>query len=214
MADTALILSKVKLYVNHPVPVSRPLYCLVVHTTHIKQGQLFADIFPIFKDPILTEAVISHLCSHITTTHTLSNISALVCLEARGFFFGPIIASRLGLPCVPVRKAGKLPGDVVSVTYQKEYGLDGFAMKTDAFEGIQTEGMKVIIVDDLLGKGGSVMAAVALCEKLGVEVAESVFIFDVDGPGYAGAVQENLGDLPRYAMVTLGAGNMGAPVNA
>lgn len=112
-----------------------------------------------------------------------------------------------------MRKQGKLPGDVVSVTYQKEYGPDGFAMKTDAFEGIDTAGKKVIIIDDLLGKGGSIMAAAALLEQLGMQIAESVFIFDVEGPGYAEVVAKNLGDMPRYAMITLTASNMGSPVN-
>lgn len=87
-------------------------------------------------------------------------------------------------------------------------------MKMDAFEGIETSGKKVILVDDLLGKGGSIMAAKALVEKLGMEVAESVFIFDVDVPDYNETVKENLGDMLRYAMVTLTADNMGAPVNA
>jgi adenine phosphoribosyltransferase len=136
-----------------------------------------------------------------------------VCLEARGFFFGPIIASRLGLPCIPVRKKAKLPGTTIAVTYQKEYGPDNFEMKTDAFEGIETAGKKVILVDDLLGKGGSIMAAKALVEKLGTEVAESLFIFDVDVPDYNEAVKKNLGDMPRHAMVTLTADNMGVPVN-
>lgn len=67
----------------------------------------------------------------------------------------------------------------------------------DAFEGIETSGKKVILVDDLLGKGGSIMAAKALVEKLGMEVAESVFIFDVDVPDYNETVKENLGDMLR-----------------
>jgi adenine phosphoribosyltransferase len=99
------------------------------------------------------------------------------------------------------------------VTYEKDYGPDDFEMKTDAFEGIETAGRKVILVDDLLGKGGSIMAAKALIEKLGMDVAESVFIFDVDVPDYNEAVRKNLGDTPRYAMVTLTATNMGTPVN-
>lgn len=86
-------------------------------------------------------------------------------------------------------------------------------MKTDAFEGIETEGKKVILVDDLLGKGGSIMTAKELVEKLGMEFAESVFIFDVDTPDYNEAVKKTLGTSPRYAMVTLTATNIGAPIN-
>ncbi|TVY19386.1 Adenine phosphoribosyltransferase [Lachnellula arida] len=196
MADVDLILSKIKLYRNHPIP-----------------GQLFADIFPIFRDPVATEAVVSHLTTHILSTHSIPQISAIVCLEARGFFFAPLIASRLGLPCIPVRKQGKLPGDVVSVTYEKEYGPDMFEMKSDAFEGVETHGKKVILVDDLLGKGGSILAAKDLIRKLGMDVAEAVFIFDVDMPGYAEAVREKVGELKRYAMVTLTVSNLSEPVN-
>lgn len=87
-------------------------------------------------------------------------------------------------------------------------------MKIDAFEGIEIAGKKVLLVDDLLGKGGSIMAAKALVEKLGTQVAESLFIFDVDAPEYNEAVKEKLGNMPRYAMVTLTADNMGFPVNA
>ena len=124
--------------------------------------------------------MIGNLESHIKSTHDLSKISSIVCLEARGFFFAPILANRLRLPCVPIRKPGKLPGDVISTTYQKDYGPDSFELKTDAFEGIETGGKQVILVGDLLGMGGSIIAAKMLVETLGMEVAEAVFIFDVD----------------------------------
>lgn len=84
-------------------------------------------------------------------------------------------------------------------------------MKTDAFEGIETKGKKVILTDDLLGMGGSIMAAKDLVERAGMEVAEAVFIFDVDAPAYNEAVERTLGSLKRYAMVTLTETNMGAP---
>jgi adenine phosphoribosyltransferase len=85
-------------------------------------------------------------------------------------------------------------------------------MKLDSFEGIETEGKKVILVDDLLGMGGSIMAAKNLVEKLGIEVPEAVFIFDVDVPVYNEAVEKNLKGLKRYAMVTLTETNMGPPI--
>lgn len=76
-----------------------------------------------------------------------------MCLEARGFFFAPIIALRLGVPVVPVRKKGKLPGECVNVGYVKEYGADEFEMKADAFEGIETGGKKVPTSSLILGRG-------------------------------------------------------------
>jgi adenine phosphoribosyltransferase len=211
MVEKELILSKVKLYIHHPVPVGHPHSASYVTLTKY-QNQLFADIFPIFRDPVATEAVISHLETHIRSTHDLAKISSVVCLEARGFFFAPILASRLRLPCIPVRKPGKLPGEVVTTAYQKDYGPDRFEMKRDAFEGIETEGKKVILMDDLLGMGGSIMAAKELVERLGMEVAEAVFIFDIDVPAYNTAVEKNLGSLMRYAMVTLTDTNLGAPI--
>jgi len=103
---------------------------------------------------------------------------------------------------VPVRKGGKLPGDCVSVTYQKEYGRDVFQMKIDSFEGTSGEGKKnVVLLDDLLGLGGSIKAAKELVEMLGMNVVEAVFIFDI--PGYYEVNQKTLGDLKRYAMVQL-----------
>lgn len=117
------------------------------------------------------------------------------------------MASRLHLPCVPVRKGGKLPGDVVSVAGVKEYGEDIFEMKKDAFEGIDTKGKMVLLVDDLLGKGGSVMAAKKLVEELGCKVAEAWFIFDV--PAFLEENKTKLGNLKWYAMVQLTEENAG-----
>jgi adenine phosphoribosyltransferase len=110
------------------------------------------------------------------------------------------------LPCIPVRKEGRLPGDVVSVDYQKEYGVDVFEMKTDAFEGINCQGKRVLLLDDFLGKGGSIMAAKKLVRMLDMEVAEAYFVFDVFA--YLEENQKTLGDLPWYTMVHVTAENM------
>ncbi|KAL3420966.1 adenine phosphoribosyltransferase [Phlyctema vagabunda] len=197
-----LVLAHTRLYTDHPV-----------------KGQLFLDIFPIWRNPSVSELIVSHLAKHIQEQHTNPatnklDIEAIVCLEARGFFFAPQIAGRLGLPCVPVRKSGKLPGECVSVTFQKEYGPDSFQMKMDAFEGIgdfrtDDEGEKkekhnkVILIDDFLAFGGSARAAKELVDKLGMVVAEAVFIFDVDSPFFQEKNKANLGDLKRFAMVHL-----------
>jgi adenine phosphoribosyltransferase len=150
--------------------------------------------------------MITHLETHIRTTHDLSQISSIVCPESRGFFFAPTIALRLGLPCIPVRKGGKLPGEKVQVTYEKEYGPDVFEMKSDAFEGIETKGKGIILMDDLLGKGGSIVAARQLVEMLGMEVVESVFIFDI--PDYIEVNKKVMGDMKWYAMCHLTEENM------
>jgi adenine phosphoribosyltransferase len=84
------------------------------------------DIFPILRDPLAFEALITHFLHHITS-HTLGlsdhrKIDVVVGLDARGFLLGPIIALRLGAAFVPVRKKGKLPGECVQAEYEKEYG--------------------------------------------------------------------------------------------
>lgn len=91
------------------------------------QGMVFLDIFPIFRNPLLFEALITRFVHHLTS-HTLGlakngKIDAVVGLDARGFLLGPIIALRLGAAFVPVRKTGKLPGECVNASYEKEYGL-------------------------------------------------------------------------------------------
>lgn len=102
-----------------PDPCDLPYHCIF-------QGIVFLDIFPILKEPLAFETLITHLVHHITS-HTLHNskvdkIDVVVGLDARGFLLGPIIALRLGAAFVPVRKAGKLPGQCVDATYEKEYG--------------------------------------------------------------------------------------------
>lgn len=90
------------------------------------QGIVFLDIFPILRDPVAFETLITHFVYHLTS-HTIPNaptkkIDVVVGPDARGFILGPIIASRLGAAFVPVRKQGKLPGKCISAVYQKEYG--------------------------------------------------------------------------------------------
>jgi hypothetical protein len=87
---------------------------------------VFLDIFPILRNPVAFETLITHFLHHLTS-HTIpkapeKRIDVVVGLDARGFLLGPIIALRLGAAFVPVRKAGKLPGECVSASYAKEYG--------------------------------------------------------------------------------------------
>ena len=107
-----------------PDPCDLPNHC-------ISQGIVFHDIFPILQDPRAFETLITHLIHHITS-HTLRNsqekIDVVVGLDARGFLLGPIIALRLGAAFVPVRKAGKLPGQCIDATYEKEYGIVSYSI--------------------------------------------------------------------------------------
>ena len=91
------------------------------------------DIFPILRDPVAFETLITHFVYHLTSTTIpktpRKKIDVVVGLDARGFLLGPVIALRLGAAFVPVRKKGKLPGECVKATYEKEYGTVSAVMK-------------------------------------------------------------------------------------
>lgn len=103
--------------------------------------------------------------------------------ESRGFIFGAPVACELGIGFVPVRKPGKLPREVVSCSYELEYGTNTIEIHKDAIQ----KGQKVVIVDDLLATGGTTEAAVKLIESLGGEVVGIAFLIELadefDGRG-------------------------------
>merc|ERR1712117_461019 len=100
------------------------------------------------------------MVEHVRCSHN-SKIDAIVGLDARGFIFGPLMASKLECGFIPIRKAGKLPGQTVQTVYTKEYGKDVFEAQKDCCK----PGDNVIIVDDLLATGGTMSAAHSLMSK-------------------------------------------------
>ena len=96
--------------------------------------------------------------------------------EARGFIVGCPVAFELGIGFAPVRKPGKLPREVISADYEKEYGVDTLTMHADAIK----PGQRVLIVDDLLATGGTVKATIEMIEKLGGVVAGCAFLIELD----------------------------------
>ncbi|KXT01257.1 hypothetical protein AC578_3794 [Pseudocercospora eumusae] len=144
-------------------------------------GILFEDIMPLFSSHDLHSDLITALeyqlaASFDTTIGEKSEIDVLVGLESRGFLFGPTLALRVGAGFVPVRKAGKLPGETLSESYQKEYGVDTFQMQAHAIK----PGQKVVIVDDIIATGGTAAAAGNLVQKLGGHLLGYVFIMELD----------------------------------
>ena len=116
-------------------------------------GIVFVDIMPLFANIDLHESLIRGLELKLAESFNKAKIDVIVGLDARGFLFGPSLALRIGASFVPMRKAGKLPGDVVKSTpFVKEYGAD----KPDIFEmqgdAIKT-GQNVVIVDDIIATG-------------------------------------------------------------
>jgi adenine phosphoribosyltransferase len=128
-----------------------------------KKGILFYDITTLLKDPVGLRGVIDGLKSHYAT----AGVDVVIGVEARGFIFAPAIAYALNAGFVPVRKPKKLPAEVVSVTYDLEYGTDSLEMHRDAV----VDGCRVLIVDDLLATGGTAKAVTRLVERQGGKVA-------------------------------------------
>jgi adenine phosphoribosyltransferase len=128
-----------------------------------KAGVVFKDITPLLASAAGYRAAIDELVATVTT-----DIDVVVGMEARGFIFAGPVALRLGAGFVPVRKPGKLPGDVLSETFALEYGNETLTVHADAIH----PGTKVLIVDDVLATGGTVGATAALVERLGGEVVQ------------------------------------------
>ena len=127
-----------------------------------KPGVIFRDITPLLLDPRATDEALDQLCDQAKGL----GITKVAAIESRGFFFGSLIAHRLGVGYIPVRKKGKLPFTTLSVTYDLEYGTDTLEIHTDAI----VPGDRVLIHDDVLATGGTARAAVELVEKAGGQV--------------------------------------------
>ena len=133
-----------------------------------KKGILFRDITPLLANPQALIAATDALCAGFAE----SGIDYVAAVEARGFIFGAAVAEKLKAGFVPIRKKGKLPFETESVSYDLEYGTDTLEVHTDAVE----KGAKVLMVDDLLATGGTMVAACELVEKIGGQIAGIAFL--------------------------------------
>ena len=136
-----------------------------------KPGILFKDITTLLKDGESFRASVDGLLEKIGKR----DVDCVVGMESRGFIFGAPIAYKLGAGFVPVRKLGKLPGDVVSVEYDLEYGSATLEMHKDAFK----PGAKVLIVDDLLATGGTVAGTIELVKQLKGTIVACAFLIEL-----------------------------------
>jgi adenine phosphoribosyltransferase len=140
-----------------------------------KQGIMFRDITTLLKDAEGLRDVVDA----ITARYMNAGIDIVVGLEARGFILGGAVAHRLGKGFVPIRKAGKLPGETERHEYELEYGKDRIEVHVDAIK----KGEKVLVVDDLLATGGTALAAAVLITKLGGVIVEMAFVIDLPDLG-------------------------------
>ena len=126
-------------------------------------GVLFRDITPLLAHPPAFRRAVDGIAERFAGVP----YDCIVGIESRGFVFSAAMAHSLGVPLIPARKRGKLPFDVVSVSYELEYGSDALEMHTDAV----APGDRALIVDDLLATGGTLSAAARLVELAGGTVA-------------------------------------------
>lgn len=138
-------------------------------------GVDFWDITTVFKD---AEAFATIL-DWIVDQYKNLGITKVVGLESRGFVFGAALAARLGAGFVPIRKPGKLPSEVYSITYEKEYGIDSIEIHTDALD----EDDVVLVHDDVLATGGTAAAAFDLVSLFHPKTVYGNFVVSLDALG-------------------------------
>lgn len=136
-----------------------------------KQGIVFKDITPLLLDPVVLDEAIAQLAE----PYRDAGIEVVVGIESRGFIFAPAVAREIGAGFVPVRKPGKLPHKTVSREYALEYGTDTIEIHADAI----TNGMKVLMLDDLLATGGTMAAACEMVKDLGGDIAGIAFLIEL-----------------------------------
>lgn len=137
-----------------------------------KKGIIFKDITPILKNHQAFNTVIEHFLEALKPLQ----LDYIVGIESRGFIFSPILANRLGIGFIPVRKKGKLPYRTEEIAYALEYGEAVLEIHHDAVEN----GSRVAVIDDLLATGGTALAAAHLVERLGGKVAALGFLIELD----------------------------------
>jgi adenine phosphoribosyltransferase len=136
-----------------------------------KKGIIFKDITTLLKDKKALKATIDVLARKFAGT----KVKYVVGIESRGFIFGTALAYKLGVGFIPVRKKGKLPAKVRSVTYDLEYGSDTLEIHQDALK----KGDRVLIIDDLLATGGTVSAVAKLVSGSGARIAGIGFVIEL-----------------------------------
>ncbi len=134
-----------------------------------KPGISFKDITPIFLQADLCNEITAHI------VQSFPDVDAVAGIESRGFFWGMSVANRLGIPFIPVRKAGKLPRQVLSQNYELEYG----SARIQVHEADLPKGGRILVHDDLLATGGTAQAAAQLIAQK-AEIAGFSFLIELD----------------------------------
>jgi len=136
-----------------------------------KEGIVFKDITPLLSDPVLSDKIGDALLDRVKDLKP----DAIVAIESRGFLYGFLLANKLQIPFIPVRKKGKLPGDTLEYTYDLEYGSATVEIHTMDVK----PGSRVLVHDDLLATGGTAQAAAELILMQGAHVAGFAFVVEL-----------------------------------
>lgn len=136
-----------------------------------KQGVMFRDITTLLKDNEGFKRVVEIFYNRYKNRE----INVIAGIESRGFIVGGILAEKLGVGFVPIRKKGKLPAETIKEEYDLEYGKDAVEIHKDAIQ----QGQKVLLIDDLIATGGTMGAAANLIEKLGGVIEEIAFVIEL-----------------------------------
>ena len=158
-----------------------------------KEGIIFKDITPILENPLLTNSITKEFVRLMDGMR----VDAIMGVESRGFFWGPLIAQELGIPFIPVRKKGKLPYKTVSHKYDLEYGSAEIEVHEDAIK----KGANILIHDDLLATGGTASAAAEIVLKQKAHVAGFSFLVILDflnGVEFLSKYNNNIKGLVNY----------------
>jgi adenine phosphoribosyltransferase len=156
-------------------------------------GVQFRDITPLLQDPKVFRVMVDSFVHRYMDPGMRPDVVAG--LDARGFILGSVIAYELAVGFIPIRKKGKLPFTTVEETYELEYGSATVELHTDAVKA----GDRVLLVDDLIATGGTMLAGKKLLEKLGAHVMEGAAIVDL--PELGGSQKLRVAGLPLFTLV-------------
>lgn len=136
------------------------------------EGVLFRDFTPLFADGPAFKRAVDIMCELVESE---GGVDVVAGIEARGFLLCSAIGYRLGAGVLPIRKAGKLPSPTVTETYSLEYGEATIEIR----DGFVKPGDRVLIVDDVLATGGTMVAAASLLRRFGAEIIDSWVLFEL-----------------------------------
>lgn len=149
----------------------------------------FRDITTLMQNP----DAFKYACDVLYERYKNQKIDKIVAIDARGFVFGGVLAYKLNVGFVPVRKKGKLPSSTIQADYTLEYGVNTVEMHNDSI----SKSERVVIVDDLIATGGTIAAAVKLVKQLGGQIIECAFIVEL--PDLKG--REKISEQTVFSMV-------------